>query len=43
MKYYEGKRNVEIADELGINLSTVSTKLSRAVAKMRAAAGEMSP
>ncbi len=37
-KYYEGKRNVEIADELGMNLSTVSTKLARALAKMRAIA-----
>lgn len=36
-KYYEGKRNVEIADEMGMNLSTVSTKLARALAKMRAA------
>ena len=39
-KYYEGKRNVEIADEMGMNLSTVSTKLARALAKMRAAASE---
>lgn len=39
-KYYEGKRNVEIADEMGMNLSTVSTKLSRALAKMRTAAEE---
>ena len=38
MKYYEGKRNIEIAKELGINASTVSTKLARAMAKMRAAA-----
>ena len=37
-KYYEGKRNVEIADEMGMNLSTVSTKLARALAKMRDAA-----
>ena len=35
MKYYEGKRNVEIAEALGMNASTVSTKLARAMAKMR--------
>lgn len=40
MKYAEGKRNVDIASELGMNASTVSTMLSRALAKMRAAAGE---
>lgn len=38
MKYYREMRNKEIANELGINASTVSTKLSRAMAKMRAAA-----
>ena len=35
MKYRDGKRNVSIADELGMNPSTVSTVLSRALAKMR--------
>ena len=40
MKYYEGKRNIEIAKELGINASTVSTKLARAMAKMRAATSD---
>ena len=38
LKYYEEKRNTEIAEILGLNASTVSTKLSRAVAKMRAVA-----
>lgn len=38
MKYYEGMRNSEIAQELGMNQSTISTKLSRAMAKMRNAA-----
>lgn len=38
MKYYEGKRNSEIAEELEMNPSTVATKLQRALAKMRAAA-----
>lgn len=37
LKYYEGLRNVEIAEQLGLNASTVSTKLARAIAKMRAA------
>ena len=37
LKYYEGKRNVEIAEALGMNASTVSTKLARAIAKMREA------
>ena len=36
MKYRDGMRNVDIAEELGINASTVSTKLARALAKMRA-------
>ena len=40
MKYADGKRNVDIAAELGMNASTVSTVLSRALAKMRAAAEE---
>lgn len=38
MKYHEDKRNVDIAQELGMNASTVSTKLANALAKMRAAA-----
>ena len=38
MKYHEGMRNVEIANELGINQSTVSTKLARALSKMRGVA-----
>ena len=38
LKYYEDRRNGEIAKELGMNASTVSTKLSRAMAKMRAVA-----
>lgn len=38
LKYYEERRNTEIAEILGMNASTVSTKLSRAVAKMRAVA-----
>ena len=38
LKYYEGKRNVDIAAELNLNASTVSTKLARALAKMRAVA-----
>ena len=36
LKYYDGKRNVEIAQELGLNPSTVSTKLARAISHMRA-------
>lgn len=35
LKYYEGKRNVEIARMLEMNPATVSTRLSRAIAKMR--------
>ncbi len=38
MKYFEDKRNKDIADELGMNPSTVATKLQRALAKMRTAA-----
>ena len=38
MKYYEGKRNSEIAEELNMNASTVSTKLARALARMRVVA-----
>ena len=37
MKYHDGMRNIDIARELGMNPSTVSTALSRAVAKMREA------
>ena len=35
LKYRDGMRNVDIAAILGINASTVATKLSRALAKMR--------
>ena len=35
LKYQDGKRNVQIAAELGINPSTVATNLSRALNKMR--------
>ena len=35
LKYREGLRNVEIAKELGMNPSTVATKLVRALNKMR--------
>ena len=35
MKYRDGMRNVEIAEQLGMNSSAVSTVLARAVAKMR--------
>ena len=38
LKCREDMRNVDIAQQLGMNASTVSTLLSRAVAKMRAAA-----
>jgi RNA polymerase sigma-70 factor (ECF subfamily) len=38
LKYYEERRNTEIAEILGMNASTVSTRLSRAMAKMRAVA-----
>ena len=37
LKYYEGRRNTEIAQILGMNSSTVSTRLARALAKMRVA------
>ena len=37
-KYYLGLRNVDIAERLGMNASTVATKLSRALDKMRAEA-----
>ena len=35
MKYFLGYRNVDIAAELGMNASTVATKLANALAKMR--------
>ena len=37
-KYLLGFRNVDIAKELGMNASTVATRLSNALAKMRSAA-----
>ena len=37
LKYRNGMRNVDIAHELGMNPSTVSTVLARAIAKMRTA------
>ena len=40
LKYHEGLGNVEIARQLGMNPSTVSTRLSRALARMRQAAEE---
>lgn len=40
LKYREGLRNVDIAHELGMNASTVSTVLARAISKMRAVANE---
>lgn len=38
LKYREGMRNVDIAEKLQMNPSTVSTMLSRALSKMRNAA-----
>lgn len=38
MKYREHYKNIEIAEELGMNASTVSTKLANALSKMRAVA-----
>ena len=38
LKYRQGMRNTEIAQELGMNPSTVATVLARALAKMRKAA-----
>ena len=35
MKYYQEKRNVEIADELGLNASTVGTIIHRTTQKLR--------
>lgn len=40
-KYREDMRNVEIAAELGMNASTVATKISRALTKMRAYAHDI--
>ena len=40
-KYLLGYRNVQIADELGMNSSTVATKLSKALAKMRSASADL--
>ena len=40
MKYLLGYRNTDIAQELDMNASTVSTKLATALAKMRTAAEE---
>jgi len=36
LKFYSEKSNVQIGELLGMNASTVSTKVSRAVSKMRA-------
>ena len=38
LKYRNGMRNIEIAHDLGLNPSTVSTKLANALAKMRVVA-----
>lgn len=43
MKYRDDMRNTEIAEELGMNPSTVATKLSRVLNKIRKAAGVDSP
>lgn len=40
LKYYEDKRNVEIAQLLGLNPSTVATRLRRALMTMREHAGD---
>lgn len=40
MKYRDGKRNVDIADELDMNASTVATKLAKALATMRSFASK---
>ena len=39
LKYYGGMLNVEIAERLGLNASTGSTRLARAIAKMRSVVG----
>ena len=36
LKYREGMRNMQIAEELDMNPSTVSTRVARALSKMRA-------
>ena len=36
MKYYAEMKNVEIAEKLGMNASTIASKLQRALQKMRA-------
>lgn len=41
MRYFEGKRNVQIASELNINQSTVASRLQRALIKMRDASSNM--
>lgn len=41
LKFYEGMQNKQIGELLGMNPSTVGTKLHRAVARMRAAAEGM--
>ena len=40
LKFFEGLQNKEIAEVLGINASTVGTKVQRALAKMKAVASE---
>ena len=40
LKYYQGKKNVEIAQLLDMNPSTVATRLRRALQAMRAHAEE---
>lgn len=41
LKFYEGMQNKEIAEVMGINASTVGTRVQRALVKMKAAAKEM--
>jgi len=41
LKYRDGLKNKEIAEILGVNASTVGTRLQRALEKMRAAAQSM--
>lgn len=40
MRYFEEKRNVQIAHELGMNQSTVASGLQRALIKMRSCAAQ---
>lgn len=40
LKFFEGLQNKEIAEVLGVNASTVGTKVQRALAKMKAVASE---